>query len=156
MDALELVKTLSAHPVVEENMAMQVQLGLPYLEKRNGRLCIRFLAHREDYRDGEIDVYAPQYQIAWAYPFHKLVFFQNEMYSRQGDWSAPVCTLSAKRLGGRGKYILLELYEQCSRVLTIQERDGDVSDVTLRRYQRAFNEAVRELGLTRVYEEDSL
>lgn len=156
MDALELVKKLSSHPVVEENMVMQVQLGLPYLEKRNGKLCIRFLPHREDYRDGEISFFAPQYKITWVYPFHRLISFENCLYYGEPDLSGPVCTLSAERFAGRGRYILLDLYAQCSRVLTLQERDGEVSEVTLNRYRKAFYEAVRELGLTKVYGEDGL
>lgn len=156
MDALELVKKLSAHRIVEENMSMQVQLGLPYLEKRNGKLCIRFLAHREDYRDGEITFYAPQYIVAWVYPFHQLISFENCLYYGKPELSEPVCVLSAGRFAGRGRYILLDLYEQCSRVLSMQERDGTVSEVTLDRYRKAFYEEVRELGLTKVYGEDAL
>ncbi|MBQ8621402.1 MAG: hypothetical protein IJ422_03710 [Oscillospiraceae bacterium] len=156
MDALELVKKLSAHPVVEGSMSMQVQLGLPYLEKRHGKLCVSFLAHREDYRDGKMDFFAPQYKIAWVYPFHKLIAFENCLYYGDGDFSAPVCTLPAERFAGRGRYILLDLYDQCSRVLSMQERDGDVSEVTLRRYQRAYFEAVGELGLEKVYGEQGL
>lgn len=156
MDALELVKKLSAHPVVEGSMTMAVQLGLPYLEKRNDKLCIRFLAHREDYREGAIECFAPQYRLAWVYPFQKLISFENCLYYGDGDFSAPVCTLPVERFAGRGKYIMLDLYDQCSRVLAIQERDGDVSDVTLRRYQKAFFEAVRELGLEKVYGDGGL
>ena len=156
MDALELVKRLSFDPVVETHMAMQVQLGLPYLEKRNDRLCIRFLAHREDCLQGRIDFYAPQYKIAWVYPFHQLISFENCLYSGDLQLSAPLCTVDAARFASRGRYILLDLYEQCSRVLSMQERDGTVSDVTLRRYQKAFFEAVRELGLTAVYGEERL
>ena len=153
MDALELVNKLSAHPLVEENMAVQVQLGLPWLEKWNEQLCIRFRAHREDFRDGAIHFYAPQYDLVWTYPGMHLVFFENHLYTGSPDLSAPVCTLSAERFAERGKFLLSELYDQCSRVLELQDRDGTVSDVTLRRYRQAFLETVRELGLAAVYAE---
>lgn len=153
MDALELVNKLTAHPVVEESMSLQAQLGLPWMEMRNGRLCIRFWAHREEYRDGSIDCYAPQYDLVWAYPGCRLVFFENRLNSGAPDLSAPVCTLSARRLSERGKYLLSDLYDQCSRVLALQDRDGTVSDVTLRRYQQTFLETVRELDLAPVYGE---
>lgn len=151
MDALELINKLSAHPVVEENMSLQTQLGLPWLETRNGKLCIRFLAHREDYRDGHIDFYAPQYDLVWTYPGAHLIFFENRLYHNSPDLSAPVGSLAAQRFAERGRYILSELYDQCSRVLTLADRDGTVSEVTLRRYQRAFADTVRELGLEAVY-----
>ena len=156
MDAMELINKLTAHPVVEESMSLQAQLGLPWLEMRNGSLCIRFRAHREEYRDGGIDCYAPQYDLVWTYPGLHLVFFENRLYSNAPDFSAPVCTLSARRFAERGKYLLSDLYDQCSRVLELQDRDGAVSDVTLRRYQQAFLETVQELGLTAIYGEDLL
>lgn len=156
MNALELMNQLTAHPVVEESMSLQAQLGLPWLEMRNGRLCIRFRAHREDFRDGCIDCYAPQYDLVWTYPGLHLVFFENHLFSSAPDLSAPVCTFSAQRFAERGKYLLSDLYDQCSRVLELQDRDGTVSDVTLRRYQQTFLETVRELGLTAVYGEDLL
>lgn len=154
MDALELINKLSAHPVVEESMSLQVQLGLPWLETRDGKLCIRFLAHREDYRDGHIHFYAPQYDLVWTYPGAHLVFFENRLYRTGPDLSAPVASLSAQRFAERGRYILSELYDRCSRVLELADRDGTVSEVTLRRYQQTFAETVRELGLEAVYGEE--
>ena len=156
MDALELINKLSAHPAVEENMSLQAQLGLPWLEKRNGRLCVCFRAHREDYRDGHIDFYAPQYDLVWTYPGLHLVFFENRLYRNAPDLTAPVCSLPAQRFAGRGRYLLSELYDQCSRILELQDRDGTVSEVTLHRYQQTFFETVRELELTDIYKEDAL
>ena len=81
MNAKELVAQLARHPVVSSDMAMQMQLGLPYLEKRNGKLCISFKPHQEVLQDGMISFFAPQYEIAWVYPFNRLIHFDNLLYS---------------------------------------------------------------------------
>ena len=75
MDAKEVVKKLSQHPVVTSDMAMQVQLGLPYLERRNGKLCISFKPHVERVNGENIEFFKPQYEIAWVYPFNHLITF---------------------------------------------------------------------------------
>lgn len=155
MDAKELVKKLSRHPVVTSEMAMQVQLGLPYLEKRKDLLCISFKPHREAIREGMLEFYPPVYEIAWVYPFNHLIRFENISYFREINLSEPVQSIHPEVYAGRCKYIMAELYEKCSRVLAIQEQNGDVSDITLKKYQQAYAEAVRDLGLTLVYGEET-
>lgn len=156
MNAVEMMNKLSMHPVVRADMVMQVQLGLPFLEKRMDKLCVSVLPHREEYREGCVKSYLPQYKAVWVYPFDKLIAFENTAYFCPVDLSRPVSSVTAEKYALRGKYILNELYEQCSGVLAAYERNGTVSDVALRRYQRAYYEAVRELDLTAVYGEESL
>lgn len=155
MDANELVKKLSHHPVVTSDMAMQVQLGLPYLEKRKGSLCISFKPHREAIRDGMLEFYPPVYEIAWVYPSNRLIRFENLAYSQDIDVTEPVQRIRPEIYAGRCRYIITELYEKCSRVLALQEQNGDVSDITLKKYQHSYAEAVRDLGLTLVYGEET-
>ena len=151
MDAKEVIKKLSQHPVVTNDMAMQIQLGLPYLEKRNGKLCISFEPHVERLNGEKIDFYKPQYSIAWVYPFDRLIFFQNLSYSDNIGLTEPVVSISLKDYSRHGVYMVEQLYEKCTRVLTFQEKDGKVSDLSLKKYQQAFNEVVRDLGLEAVY-----
>lgn len=151
MDAREVVKKLSQHPVVTNDMAMQVQLGLPYLERRNGKLCISFKPHAERLNGEHIEFYNPQYEIAWAYPFVHLISFQNLRYSQNLQLAAPVAQIPLKYYSKYGVYMVEQLYESCTRVLTFQERDGKVSDLSLRKYHQAYYEVVRDLGLETVY-----
>lgn len=151
MNAKELVTQLARHPVVASDMAMQVQLGLPYLEKRNGKLCISFKPHQEVLHDETIAFFAPQYEIAWVYPFNRLIHFDNLLYSTAVDLVKPVQTIRVRDYAMRGTFLVEELYRECSRVLSIQESDGTVSDITLRKYRKAYFEVVRELGLEGVY-----
>lgn len=151
MNAMEMMEKLIRHPVVHANIGMQMQLGLPYLEKRNGKLCVTFLPHREDYRDGMMEFFTPQYRITWAYPFERTVFFENRLYSENPETTKMVHTIPMERYAERGRFLLKDLYEQCSNVLAVYERDKAVSDVTLRKYQKAYFETVQELGLTGVY-----
>ena len=154
MNAQEMLEKLARHPMVYSNMGLQMQLGLPYLEKRNEKLCVSFLPHREDFRDGNMEFFAPQYKIAWAYPFEQIVFFENSLYYEALDLSKPIQTMPVERYAERGRFLLKDLYAQCGNVLEMYERDKSVSDVTLRKYQNAYYETVQALDLTGIYGEN--
>lgn len=151
MDARKLLKKLSSHPAVACDMALQVQLGLPYLEKKNNRLCISFMPHVESLDGEDILFFAPQYHITWVYPFEHVVYFEDLSYSRNMDAGNPVYTESLSKYAKRGKYVLNGLFDECTRVLSIQEKNGMVSDVTVQKYQKTYFDAVQALGLTSVY-----
>lgn len=151
MDARELLKKLSSHPAVACDMALQVQLGLPYLERKNNRLCISFMPHVESLDGENILFFAPQYHITWVYPFEHVVYFENLSYSRSLDTSDPVHTESLTKYANHGRYILNGLFEECTRVLSFYEKNGMVSDVTIQKYQKSYFDAVQALGLTSVY-----
>ncbi len=154
MDAKELVKKLAQHPLVKSDMPLQVQLGLPYLELRGGKLCISFKPHRELCADGKIAFYPQQYEIAWAYPFEKVIRFTNLAYEKKIDASEPVGCISLDRMAGGGRYLLEELYSECSRVITFREKEGKVSDVMLKKYQRLYYETAGQLRLSALYGEE--
>lgn len=153
MNAQEMIEKLARHPIVHTNIGLQMQLGFPYLEKKNGKLCVTFLPHREDYCDGVIQFFTPQYRITWVYPFERIVFFENSLYYDAPNLSQPVQAVPVERYAERGSFLLKDLYAQCSDVLAVYERDKEVSDVTLRKYQKAYFETVRALGLKGVYGE---
>lgn len=151
MDAKKLVDQLARHPIVQTEMAMQMQLGLPYLERRNGKLCISFRPHKEILRDNMIEFYPQQYKLAWVYPFNHLIQFENLLYSGAEDYSVPIRKMSLSHYTSVVMYAVEALYAECNRVLTLQQRDGRVSDVALRYYQRAYYEAAEQLGLMALY-----
>lgn len=151
MDAKEIVKTLALHPVVFSDMSMQMQLGLPYLEKKKGKLCISFKPHKEMLHDDKILFFAPQYELAWVYPFNKLIHFDNLLYSSSVNVSIPVAETKIDDYAKLAPYVSDELYNECSRLLSAYEEEGTVSDVAVRRYQCAYYDTVQELGLEAVY-----
>lgn len=155
MNAQEMMEKLARHPMVHANIGLQMQLGLPYLEKKNGKLCVTFLPHREDFRDGMMEFFTPQYRITWVYPFERIVFFENKLYSETPETVNMVHAIPVERYAERSRFLLKDLYAQCSDVLAVYERDKTVSDVTLRKYQKAYFEAVQALGLAVVYGERS-
>lgn len=156
MNAQEMMDKLARHPMVHANIGLQMQLGLPYLEKKNGKLCVTFLPHREDFHDGRMEFFTPQYRISWVYPFERIVFFENRLYSENPEAAKMVHAIPMERYAERGRFLLKDLYAHCSDVLAVYERDKAVSDVTLRKYQKAYFEAVQELGLTGVYGERNI
>ena len=156
MNAKEMLQILSAHPMVKSDMAMQMQLGLPYLGKRVERLCVTCLPHREECSEGSVHFYLPQYRITWVYPFQKVIFFENSAYYRQANHSEPACSVKSEQYILRGRSVLNELFALCSELLTAYEQKGTISDAALRRYQRTYGEAVQELGLAAIYGENCL
>ena len=154
MNAQDMMEKLVRHPVVHAQIGLQMQLGLPYLEKRGGKLCATFLPHREAIADGKMAFYTPQYRITWVYPFDQVVFFENRRYADPPATVELVQAIPLERYMERGRFLLNDLYAQCSHVLAVYERDRAVSDVILRKYQEAFADTVQALGLTRLYGQD--
>lgn len=151
MDAAEVIKNLAQSHIVQSEISMQMQLGLPYLEKRNGRLCISFKPHREKYDNGNIEVFAQQYEISWAYPFAHIASYRNLSLCRSMDVSHPIAVISGRKMLSAGKYAIGELYRECSRVLSFQEKEGGVSDVMVKNYQKKYRQTAEMLGLSVLY-----
>ncbi len=152
MDARQLIDRLSDTDLVRNEIAMQAQLGLPWLSLRGGELCISFKPHREDYDGSVIRCYAPQYEVAWVYPFVHAVLFWDLAYSEEApNLSAPVAELDAQWMLSIGKAYLQEVYDACTRVLTFREENGTVTDVVLHRYQELYQKTAARMGLEGLY-----
>lgn len=152
MDANQLIDRLADTPLVRDEIAMQMQLGLPWLFMQGRELCISFNPHREDFYDGMIRCYAPQYEAAWVYPFVHVVRFQDLAYADQTpNLSAPLAELDAQWMLSIGKAYLQELYDACTKVLTFREENGTVTDVVLHRYQELYRKTVARMGLEALY-----
>lgn len=151
MDAMELVERLSQHPLVLSQLPLQMQLGLPYLAKKRGELCVRFLPHRENFTENQLEIYPGQYILEFVYPFEKIVCFRNLLYEGRVDTSSPIGSMTPEFLAAKGKYCLNELYGECSRVLTAREKTGNVSDVMIANYQKLYGSISKRLGLEQLY-----
>lgn len=151
MDAIELMDRLSQHPLVLSQLPLQMQLGLPYLEKKRDELCMRFIPHRENFTNHRLEIYPGQYILEFVYPFEKIICFRNLLYETEIDLSAPLCSMTPEFLAARGKYNLNEIYNECSRVLTAREKTGSVSDVMIANYQKLYDSISRRIGLERLY-----
>lgn len=151
MDAIELMDRLAQHPLVLSQLPLQMQLGLPYLEKKRGELCIRLIPHRENFVNHQLEIYAGQYILEFVYPFEKVVCFRNLLYEREIDLAAPLCCMEPGFLAAKGKYNLSELYAECSRVLTAREKTGNVSDIMIANYQKQYNSIANRMGLGQLY-----
>lgn len=151
MDAAELVKKLSSSPIVQSEVSMQMQLGLPWLEIKNGELCIRFQPHREEYRGGKLQFFAPMYEIEWVYPFAHIILFRNLNYEDRIDTETPLHEVSGDWMLGIGKHYTKELYKACSEALSFREKNGTVNDTVVSKYQDLYRKAVERLGLEKLY-----
>lgn len=151
MDAAELVKKLSNSPIIQSEVSMQMQLGLPWLEMKNGELCIRFRPHREEYRDGKMQFFAPIYEIEWVYPFAHVILFRNLKYEDRIDTETSLHEVDGKWMLGIGKHYTKELYKACSEALSYREKNGIVNDAVVSKYQDQYRKAVGRLGLEKLY-----
>lgn len=151
MDAKIVVRDLAQHYLVNHDVSMQMQLGLPYLEQRNGKLYISFKPHKEVFGKKSVDIYEKMYLIKWEYPFRHVVYF--EELTASADASKPVCSIKAEDFLYKGKRLYDELYDECSRVLSFMEKDNTVSELVMKKYQELYFKVIKELGLESVYGE---
>lgn len=151
MNAEELVKKLSNSPIVRSEVSMQMQLGLPWLEMKNGELCIRFRPHKEEYRNGKMRFFAPLYEIEWVYPFEHVILFRNLTYEDRIDTKTPLHEVGGDWVLGIGKHYTKELYEGCSEVLSFREKNGRVNDIVISKYQNLYRKSVERLELQKLY-----
>ena len=154
MDAVDVIKRISNHVIVKSSMSMQMQLGLPYLCKKNNKLCMCLKPHKEVYKEGYIEFYPQQYILELVYPFEQVIHFQNIMFETKINVSEPIIRLSANKMIGAGSYLIGELYQECSRVLDEMKKNGCVSDLSLEYYRKAYYNTINHLGLTSSYGSD--
>ena len=109
MNSLKIIKEIVSNTTLKENMSLQMQLGLPFLDKKNNRLCMSFKPHLEKYADGNIEYYAPQYDLELVYPFKKIIKFINLSYEMTVDTVVPVAKVDAKELSSVGVGYMNEL-----------------------------------------------
>ena len=150
MDSVQIVKKISSHYLVTHDMPLQIQLGFPYLEKKNGMLYMSFKAHKEVYRAGSIDFYMPQFELVLSFPFEHVVSFKMLETESNMPFEA-VASVVEKQMLSTGQYLIKELYNSCSRVLTFWEETGGVSDLIIAKYQEQYKETVNALNLQKVY-----
>lgn len=151
MDANKLITELSRHPVIKNDMDIEMQLGLPFLEKKSEKLFVSFKPHKEFFRDGSMEYYEPVYEVSWLYPSERLVYFRDLYYEDGKDFRKPLHTISEKQLLSKGKYLFEEIYRECSRCLDLWDRDGVISDITIKKYNAILEETISLFGLDSIY-----
>ena len=151
MDAKSVVKRIARHSVVHSQIGMQMQLGLPFLEIKKGKLCMCFKPHKEVYKDGYIEFYPQQYILEFVYPFEEVIKFENLLYESEIDVSTPVCRIEAKKMSQKGAFIIEELYTECSRAINAMKKNGTVSDLRMQYFKEAYMNTIDQLGLSKLY-----
>lgn len=152
MDVKTLLDQLADTPIVQNEIALQMQLGFPWLSQQNGELCISFKPHREDFDNGKIRIYAPQYEVTWVYPFVHMIYFRDLAYADNSpNIAVPLAEINAKWMLSIGKAYLQELYDACTKVLTFRKKNGTVTSTVLHRYQEQYRKTVIHVGLEKLY-----
>lgn len=151
MDAKELVKKLTLSSIMQNSVAIGTQLGLPWLEKRKGMLLLSFRPHKEVHSKDGVVIYPQQYEVAWVYPFTRVALFRDMTLDKEINVKEPVCIIPDERMLGTGKYRLNELYDECTRVITKWEKEGDAADAMITGYQKKYADTVETLKLEALY-----
>lgn len=151
MDAEKVIDKLSKNAIVQSEISLQMQLGLPFLTKMGGELCICFKPHKTDYKDGKVRYFAPQYEIVWRYPFEHLVLFRNLACTDGICAETPVCEWDAQWMLDIGRHYMKELYDACTDVLQFRKECGMVSDVVLQKYESVWKRTIEKLELGPLY-----
>lgn len=137
---------------VKSELPIQMQLGIPYLFKRNNQLCIAFFPHREEYADNAINFYEKQYSLEVLYPSCKVLKFVDLIYDNQLQTVKKTKTIETVHFINNGKQIINKLYDLGSKILNFYDRYGKVSDIQTEEYQMLFSDTVEKLGLSELYE----
>lgn len=151
MNTRKLVARLSKSAVVREELPLQLQLGIPRLERKNGRICLSFLPHREVLRNGNYEVYPALYEIAWVYPFEHLAWFHNLSLERVVNADMWVKLIDEGRMLTLGVHCMMELYAQYDKTFSWFEQHGELNDTMFNACQAKYHEAVQCLELEPLY-----
>lgn len=143
---------LMRHPLVMEELGIQMQLGLPWLYCRGHNLCLYYKPHREVYRHETLWIYDAQYELGIIYPSRHIIRFVNLYFERNCNTAEPVCEIGGDWMIKEGRQYLDTLYSECSRVLELWE-EGKGCEAALLQYQALFKETAAKLGLMALYGE---
>ncbi|MDO4650029.1 MAG: hypothetical protein Q4B26_15430, partial [Eubacteriales bacterium] len=90
-------------------------------------------------------------EMEWIYPFQHIVRFQNLTVGQNSGENEVVGSIDDETMLSEGLYYIKELYGELDRVLEHLEESGDISDVTLSRYQEKYCQTAKALRLEKLY-----
>lgn len=151
MNALKLMKEIYLHPVIQQNVSMQVQLGLPGVLWRNGRLMLRFLPHEEKLDSGVMTYAPPMYDITFDYPSMKLIEFRNLSVMNPDRQNTPAARCELSYLLGAYKKDSEELYRLLSLLLEAFS-DKELDQEQVDSYNRYLDRLITQSGLQEIYQ----
>ena len=151
MNTDKLMKEIYLLPEIQKNVSMQVQLGLPGVLWKNGRLMLRFLPHNEKLVDGRMLFYAATYDITVDYPGMKLMAFRNLAVLDGASADAPLAACDTAFLLGGYKDGCKELYRLLSGVLEAHSRN-ELTEKMVDEYNGYLDRLIVFSGLQEIYQ----
>lgn len=139
-------KQLMAHPLFDEQIDLQLQLGLPWLQLEEDGLVLGYRMHRQRYAEDALWFYPVQWEIKTPYPFRKISYLARK--NRAGD--SPLCHIAGETMLTSGKSLLQELYASADRLIALWG-EGKARQEDFTAYQCLYRDTVRRLGLEALY-----
>lgn len=147
----DFIDKFMASDFVKTELPIQIQLGIPYLFKRNNQLCVMFCPHKEEYFENSVAIYEKQYLLEVIYPSCKVMKFVDLIHDNKIQSVKKIKETDVSWLTNYGKYIINNLYDSLSEILEFYDRNGKVSDMQIKEYQKNFDDAIERLGLSELY-----
>ncbi len=151
MTLREIEIRLRSHPLIECEIPLQVQFGLPYLYEKNGQLFLRYLLHRQRYEGGILLIYPKRYELELIYPFRRIVLFEDCRRHMPEHTETLLCSVEADRLLTCGKMLLEELYAKADKVIHFWGQDRALLEKSLLDCQNVRQEIIKEFNLGSLY-----
>ena len=142
---------LLSHPVIRSEVAVEMQMGFPFLYQDQGKLCLRYLPHREVVEDGRLVFYAPAYRLEMCYPFKHFMGFVNYALSGNVHGGEGIAEVALDWMLENARRDVEQLYGSCDAVLDEQVRLGGVRPETMDMHHQAFEACVEKMGLRGIY-----
>lgn len=145
----EIERQLKRHPLFEREIPIEIQLGLPDLYIEKGQLNLRYILHKEIYRNKMLLIYRKSFEIVLSYPFKKIIYYKNT--KKDNYFDEPVCKVDAVKMSIQGKEMLKELYKEANQIVTSWNEQKKISKDIYEAYQKKYYKTVEELGLQALY-----
>lgn len=150
MNANMILDQLLLHPVFLMDLPENMKIGLPMLERKNGRVLIRCRVHEEKFNGDNYEIYPAAAELNFDLDTLNLLSFHNYMILDGADVSRPVASPDGDYMSGSGKDILDEVIRALGE--TLEKLDaGEFPEDPVAQYQEIFYAAVRVFGLEALY-----
>ncbi len=151
MTLREIEIRLRSHPLIECEIPLQVQFGLPYLYEKRGQLFLRYILHRQKFESGMLFIFSKRYELELMYPFRRIVLFEDCRRQMPEYTENLVCRMEADSLLTGGKMLWDELYAKADEVIGFWKQDRVLLEKSLFDCQNIYREIIREFNLGFLY-----
>lgn len=141
--------SIKNHPIFDQEIPLQYQLGIPFIEKTNHKLYLSYFMNKQICAGEELQIYPVKFKIVLPFPFSNITYFRN--YEDVEADVLPVAVVSTDLFLTKGKQLYRKLYNHVDLLIQEWAEFSDVSDETMDVYQDILKEIIKTLKLEALY-----